>query len=92
MPESKLVPFCKLADPQTYVACSWNLTADADARKHWVDFFKRHLNTMLKLGIEAAADKANAQSRADSCRAEFYAIFDAYAANPQKHGVVTILD
>jgi damage-control phosphatase, subfamily II, stand-alone protein len=92
VPDPKLAPFCKLADPQTYVACSWNLTADADGRNHWVEFFKRHLSTMLNLGIEAAADKSDAQSRADSCRVEFFAIFDAFAADPQKHGIVTILD
>ena len=46
-------PFVKLADPQTYVACPWDLGADAEGREYWVEFFKRHINTILKLGVEA---------------------------------------
>src|ERR1700761_1821396 len=97
---SSLEPFVLLADPARYVACAGDLTTDAEAREHWVAVFKRHLETILKLGVAAAvargesADSANA--RADACRSEFVPWFDAFAADPAgagRHGVarVTIL-
>ena len=88
-------PFVKLKAPSTYVACNWNLTEDTQARTHWVEFFKRHLNTILALGIDAAIVRgepdAEVRGRADECRKAFYAKFDAYAANPWTYGVVNIL-
>jgi type II pantothenate kinase len=88
-------PFVKLADPQNYVACPWNLTADAQGRTYWVEFFKRHVNTILKLGVEAAVARdepvASAQRRAEACRQEFYGVFDRFAADPASQGVVTIV-
>jgi type II pantothenate kinase len=79
-------PFVLLADPSQYVACSWDLSADAEGRTHWVDFFKRHLETILKLGTEAAAarsqDMADVARRVSACREEFVSFFDAFAANP----------
>ena len=86
-----VVPFCKLADPAKYVSCGWDLTVDESGRSHWVEFFKRHLNTLLKLGIEAASSKEEAENRAAACREEFCAAFDAFAANPSGYGPVTIL-
>jgi uncharacterized protein with ATP-grasp and redox domains len=93
-------PFVKLADPAGYVACSWDLSRDAGGRDHWVGFFKRHLETILSLGIEAVrvrgGDVADAGRRGDACRAEFHAVFDAFAADPFGAGMrgcdrVTIL-
>jgi damage-control phosphatase, subfamily II, stand-alone protein len=89
------VPFCKLADPAHYVACRWELATDALARAHWVPFFKRHLLTILKLGVEAAVTRGEiplgAQARADLCREQFYNAFDAFDKNPAGYGPVTIL-
>lgn len=90
-----VAPFVKLADPNEYVACNWNLTEDHVGRAHWVAFFKRHISTILSLGVEAATarggDEASARHRADACQAEFFGVFDAYAADPVSHGRVTIL-
>lgn len=90
-----VAPFVKLADPNRYVACNWNLTEDHAGRGHWVAFFKRHISTILALGVEAAVARgegeAAAHRRADACRAEFHGVFDAYAADPPTHGRVTIL-
>lgn len=89
------VPFCKLADATKYVACSWDLAQDEFGRNHWVEFFKRHLNTILNLGVESAVrrgqSEAEALQRADNCRREFYAAFDAFSKNPSGFGRVTIL-
>src|SRR5436305_8496152 len=90
-----LEPFCKLADPSTYVACPWNLTADDAARMHWVEFFKRHFNTILELG--AAVDVARGKpagevaERADECRERFCARLDAFKERPEEFGRGTII-
>jgi len=90
-----LSPFTKLASPRGYVACAWDLSIDTEGRLYWVDFFKRHLNTILKLGVEAAVVRgeaeASAVARADECRAEFYAFFDKVGRRPRDFGRVTIL-
>lgn len=88
-------PFVKLADPVNYVACTWDMRTDVEAREYWVPYFKRHLSTLLQLGIEALVARgvadAEARGRAERCREEFYAVFDAYAANPESQDRVTIL-
>src|SRR5207302_6877102 len=88
-------PFVKLADPQDYIACPWNLSVDGEGRGYWVEFFKRHINTILKLGVEAAIARhepgESATRRADACRAEFYEVFDRFAAEPLLYGTVTIV-
>jgi uncharacterized protein with ATP-grasp and redox domains len=95
-----LAPFTLLSDPAGYVACSWDLSRDGAGRAHWVGFFKRHLETILSLGTAAVrargGDVADAGRRGDACRAEFHALFDGFAADPDgagKRGVdrVTIL-
>jgi type II pantothenate kinase len=91
MHTDSLVPFCKLADPVSYVACSWDLTTDTAGRNHWVTFFKRHLDTILKLGVDSAKSKAEAVTRAESCKREFFKTFDGFAENPSGYGRVTIL-
>jgi damage-control phosphatase, subfamily II, stand-alone protein len=88
-------PFVKLADPATYIACDWDLAADAEGRNYWVEFFKRHINTILKLGIEAAIARNEipdaVHHRAQKCRDEFNQVFDAFTAAPNAQGRVTIL-
>ncbi len=86
-------PFVKLADAGSYVACDWDLTADDFGRQHWVGFFKRHINTILALGVEAALSRGDesATARAEACRQEFNRVFDAFAADPGSHETVTIL-
>lgn len=92
-------PFCKLKDPKTYIACDWDLTLDDAGRVHWVNFFKRHINTILELGIAAAVTRGeapgSAAERANACRETFCNGFDQFAARPadyrQKHGPITIV-
>jgi uncharacterized protein with ATP-grasp and redox domains len=88
-------PFAKLADPAKYVACDWDLTTDIEGRTHWVNFFCRHVDTLLKLGVEAAVARnepsALATARADACRAEFVPVFQKFGQNPIRYGRVTIL-
>lgn len=87
--------FCLLADAASYQACRWDLVADATGRAHWVDFFKRNLETILNLGRSAALRRGHHADeiarRADACRREFVAHFDAFATRPSDFGRVTIL-
>lgn len=87
-------PFCKLEDPESYVACRWDLAEDAEARIYWVEFFKRHLETILKLALESAAGRshqADVAVRADLCRADFHTYFDAIPDRLRGDQRVTIL-
>jgi type II pantothenate kinase len=87
-------PFVKLADPASYVCCPWELHADTDARAYWVDFFRRHIPGVLKLGIAAAvargASERDVRARAESCRVEFVSRLNAFAGAPDQFGPVTI--
>jgi uncharacterized protein with ATP-grasp and redox domains len=85
------VPFCKLANPATYVACDWNLCEDHAARAHWVAFFKRHLETILQIGSIASNAGPNAADRAAACRAQFQATFDRFHSNPTAYKFVSII-
>jgi type II pantothenate kinase len=96
MPKSSgLSPFVKLADPSTYVACAWDLTADYAARHHWVAFFKRHIRTILKLAHEGGVARgrlADELTRAtEACAVEFDAVFDALVASEACDERLTIL-
>jgi type II pantothenate kinase len=88
-------PFCKLLDPASYVACDWDFSRDAEGRAYWVEFFPQHLETILRVGVEAAVARGeeldSARSRAAHCREEFVAHFARYAQDPQRFGRVTIL-
>lgn len=88
-------PFTQLRDPKTYVACSWDLTQDHDARRYWVDFFIRHLETLLGLGADAAIKRGepieSVRIRVNTCRDEFVRTFVAFSTDPTRSGRVTIL-
>jgi hypothetical protein len=79
-----LEPFVKLADPSTYVACAWDLTADMAARRHWVEYFKRHFRTILKVGHEVEVARGRVAEEmarvVEACTVEFDATFDALVA------------
>lgn len=80
-------PFVKLTDAGSYRACSWDLLCDDEARAHWIGFFRRNYDVILKLGVEAAVVRGesleSATGRARACRAEFNSIFNAFEANPR---------
>ncbi|MCC7350583.1 MAG: DUF89 family protein [Phycisphaerales bacterium] len=86
--------FCKLADADSYVACRWDLAVDEEARVYWIGFFKRHLEIILKLALEAAdrrGESAGVRDRADRCREDFHAFFDSIPQRMSDGQRVTIL-
>ncbi len=38
-----------LADPQGYYACEWDLTEDPPARAYWLNLFRTHIHSIVKL-------------------------------------------
>lgn len=88
-------PFVLLADPAKYVACHWDLHADDEARVYWTQFFKRHFETILKLGYLCATVRGepadSAQGRVDACKAEFDAFFDRLLTHPADDAPITII-
>ncbi len=40
--------FCKLADPQSYQACDWDLRTDLEGRAAWIDIFDEHTESLLE--------------------------------------------
>lgn len=64
-------PFCKLADPQHYIACPWDLCNDAEARHYWSNYFIEHAPRIIAPGIEAAIARGEScqsvQARAEKC-------------------------
>jgi uncharacterized protein with ATP-grasp and redox domains len=91
-----LTPFIKLADPSRYVACSWDLTVDHQARAHWLRFFVEHAKTILRLGVEAAVARGEspqlAQTRAEQCHLRFTAHFEHYLREPGRRLTILVLD
>jgi damage-control phosphatase, subfamily II, stand-alone protein len=79
----KLYPFNQLRDPSTYQACAWDMRKDAEARTYWCTFFKKHVRTIISLGIDVlvlqgtSPDEAN--RRAAALLQEFDATYDAFA-------------
>jgi type II pantothenate kinase len=93
-------PFCKLSEPERYVATDWDLSVDAHGRRYWVDLFKRHFELVLKTGSAARVargeDPMSVTRGAEGCREMLLARFlDPFDQNPDavraRVGPVTIL-
>jgi len=88
-------PFCRLKDPQSYVASPWDLAQDARARAYFAHFFRAQYNRTLALAVrQATLDGDHADSatrRADACRREFFAYLDRLERQPHTLPRTTIL-
>lgn len=77
-------PFVLLKDPSSYVACSWDLAEDASGRVHWVEFFIRHFETILSLGVEVERARGRegpaVQKRVEGAREELTTRLREFAA------------
>jgi len=88
-------PFPLLADPDGYVACEVDLTANERQRAYWLGLFRDHFRKLLKAATREAADRgepepvtAEKHATADSA---FTAYLDAIEADPHREGRLTIL-
>lgn len=88
-------PFCRLRSAASYAACPWDLSQQAEARAHFVPFFRAQYNRTLALAVRQAAleghSAENAAARAEACRREFFAYLDRLEQRPQTLGRTTIL-
>jgi type II pantothenate kinase len=86
MPPTTLSPFCLLADPSNYVSAREDLRKEQDNRVHWIEFFRRHIHTLLKLSHEAGLardlDAQDLERRAKDSLIEYEAILDRFLAEP----------
>mgnify|MGYP002624183258 CR=1 FL=1 len=67
-----------LAEPDTYVACQWDLREMHDQRDYW-------------LGLDRGEARADAEQRAAACRAAFEALLDDYTSDPGCAGRLDII-
>jgi type II pantothenate kinase len=72
-----------------------DLSADADARAYWIDFFKKQIPRLASAGVESAVARgeslAAAQARAEQFCQTYTGHLDAFASHPEDYGRVTIL-
>lgn len=84
-----------LADPSSYIACQWDLTADAARRAYWLKLYREHfpglLDEAVRVEVHDGVDESGARQRADACRDAFFARLDELAAKPGKYGRLDIL-
>lgn len=88
-------PFCRLKDPDRYVASPWDFSQDAAARVHFIAFFRQQYRQTMRLAVDQAVlegqDCAGAQRRADECQVRFFGFLDQLERDPTQFGRVTIL-
>lgn len=84
-----------LAEPSSYVACQWDLTADAARRGYWLNLYREHFPGLLDEAVRVEAhdggDESDARQRAEACRDAFFARLDELDATPGKFGRLDIL-
>jgi type II pantothenate kinase len=72
--------FCLLSNPDQYVAQNWDLLADDDARKHWLDLFAEHFAEALKYASTQYGRTAGRQIM--NARAQFAGVIGQLRDNP----------
>jgi type II pantothenate kinase len=90
-----LVPLPRLADPDGYEACLWDLRENEARRAYWLGLFRRHLPTLLdeyraeadERGIDAEAIELAAAEAQD----RFLAHLNRLEAEPDSVGRLDIL-
>jgi uncharacterized protein with ATP-grasp and redox domains len=94
-PAKPAAVFPLLAEPDTYVACPWDLAKDADRRAYWLKLFRDHFEGMLELAMADALDRGVPRDRAEAQEADARAGFGAFLkqveAEPDVFGRLTIL-
>jgi len=80
---------CRLADPDNYVACPWDLIADQSGRDYWLGHFATHSETPLRLIRDRLGDDAD--RRIDAFRQEFHQLLEKIRNDPASFGELTIL-
>lgn len=84
--------FPLLADPDTYVACPWDLTTDSERRDYWLGVFRRHWPSLVSHAIdEAKARGGDAQAACDQATRQFTNYLDTVEQDPGAFGRLDVL-
>lgn len=84
--------FPLLADPQAYVACPWDLSADQERRDYWLRLFRKHWQSLLKHAMDEAAERG--VDATDACAEAnhlFMAYLDTVNQEPEAYGRLDVL-
>lgn len=81
-------PFCKLADPERYVAGDWDLLADPAGREAWIQIFDEHTDSLLEHARNS--DHPPIEEQADAYELAFRRELDRVRARPGDFAPLTI--
>lgn len=80
-----------LAAPASYVACEWDLTADAEHRAYWLDLFRTHIHTIVAVIRADGAGEVGVEGRIEHMLDDYYAGLRPLDARPDAWGTLTVL-
>ena len=80
---------CKLAYPQKYRACTWELADDPEGRDHWLGHFMRHVDSTLEHIVQQYGPQS--PERIEQFRTEYLGGLQERRTNPDKFKPLTIL-
>lgn len=84
--------FPLLADPQSYVACPWDLSRDAKRRDYWLGVFRRQWPSLLQHALSEAEDRGvDAAAACDQADRLFAAYLDTVENDPKAFGRLDVL-
>ncbi|RMF71451.1 MAG: DUF89 family protein [Planctomycetota bacterium] len=79
----------QLIAPEAYVASEWDLLADAAGRESWVEYFRRHLDTLLAELRRSYPDAP--EQRVAALRDDYLRRFDEVARRPERFERLDVL-
>jgi type II pantothenate kinase len=96
LPTVQHTAFPLLADPDTYVAQTWDLLANPRKRAYWLALFRTHFVSLLQEAAREAEDRNvppdEIHTTIDRLRTDFYSYLDALEHQPDRFGKLGILE
>jgi type II pantothenate kinase len=87
--------FPLLADPDRYVAGTWDLTHDTVGRAHWVSVFRTHVPRVIedavREGVDRGEDENDIRARGERFATDFHAWIDQVEADPTQYEPLGII-
>lgn len=80
---------CKIAYPERYKACTWELTDDPEGRDHWLTHFVRHVETTLEHVVSEYGPQG--PEILEQFRRDYLAGLQERRTNPDKFRPLTML-
>jgi uncharacterized protein with ATP-grasp and redox domains len=85
---ARLEPFPLLKDPNSYIACFWDLKLLPERRVFWLNLFRQHFPRLLKEANQVALAKGESKDavskRLNAAQQLFYAFLDRAEAEPEQ--------